>query len=212
MNKLLKGSIAGAAGIVLLLGGAGTFAVWNAADTVEAGTVTAGNLLVELQDKGVWTQGLPGALTTQPVDITKFRIVPGDVFTFTQVIKVTAEGDNLEAELGLTEGSITALAANDIADEKLVGDLFDNVKYTLVPFVNGVAGSKHVPSNDLGVVTYSPDAAAISEFVTITATITFPFETFLNIDEPAAILTNLTKQGAVTLENFSVTLTQVPSA
>ena len=30
MNKLVKGSIAGAAGIALLLGGAGTFALWNA--------------------------------------------------------------------------------------------------------------------------------------------------------------------------------------
>ena len=30
MNKLVKGSIAGAAGIALLLGGAGTLALWNA--------------------------------------------------------------------------------------------------------------------------------------------------------------------------------------
>ena len=39
MNKLVKGSIAGAAGIILLMGGAGSLAYWN--DSATAGPAPA---------------------------------------------------------------------------------------------------------------------------------------------------------------------------
>ena len=44
MNKIFTGIIAAAAGTTLLLGGAGSFALWNSTSSVQAGTVNAGTL------------------------------------------------------------------------------------------------------------------------------------------------------------------------
>lgn len=84
MNKLVKGSIAGAAGIVLLLGGAGTLAVWNdSANLAAAGSITSGVLNVEAGAAGSWNQSLA-------------LIVPGDTITYRQVLNLAATGDNLK--------------------------------------------------------------------------------------------------------------------
>jgi len=100
MNKLVKGSIAGAAGIALLLGGAGTLAYWNDSATLSgAGTVTAGTLDLGTAADGVWT-ATNGSITTTDVDIDGFLIVPGDTLTFTQTIPVSATGNNLRFEVG----------------------------------------------------------------------------------------------------------------
>lgn len=88
MNKLLKGSIAGAAGIALLLGGAGTLAYWNDAETIgSAGTVQSGELSIESTTAGSWSDS---------IDL----IVPGDSLTYTEEFTVTASGDNLRFNLG----------------------------------------------------------------------------------------------------------------
>src|ERR1700710_1730368 len=44
MNKLVKGAVAGAVGVTLLLGGAGTFALWNSTIGVSTGSISTGNL------------------------------------------------------------------------------------------------------------------------------------------------------------------------
>ena len=60
MNKLLKGAIAGAAGVALLLGGAGTFALWNSSATVTGGNIDAGNLHVaDSGTAGTWPANGP---------------------------------------------------------------------------------------------------------------------------------------------------------
>ena len=64
MNKLLKGSIAGAAGIALLLGGAGTFALWNDTAAASGGTVQSGNLSVVLNGSPAWKDISPDSATT----------------------------------------------------------------------------------------------------------------------------------------------------
>ena len=53
---MLKGSIAGAAGVALLLGGAGTFALWNGDAAIAGATITAGTLTVEASE-GTWSDG-----------------------------------------------------------------------------------------------------------------------------------------------------------
>src|SRR5690606_34468068 len=86
MNKLLKGSIAGAAGIVLLLGGAGTLAYWNdSANLTNAGSISSGVLNVEADAAapGSWNNSIS-------------LIVPGDTRTFTQSLDLAATGDNLK--------------------------------------------------------------------------------------------------------------------
>ena len=44
MNKMVKGSVVGASGVALLLGGFGTYALWSDSDTVAGVTVTSGEL------------------------------------------------------------------------------------------------------------------------------------------------------------------------
>ena len=112
MNKLVKGSIAGAAGIALLLGGAGTFALWNATATVNAQTITAGTLALTANANGVWTKD------GTPITASTYRIIPGTTLIFTQTLTVNAVGDGLKADLtysGFTGGNTLA----PITDETL---------------------------------------------------------------------------------------------
>ena len=44
MNKMIKGSIAGATGIALLMGGFGTYALWSDSQGISSGTVQSGTL------------------------------------------------------------------------------------------------------------------------------------------------------------------------
>lgn len=94
MNKLVKGSIAGAAGVALLLGGAGTLALWNDSASINAGTVTSGVLDVANATAGAWSPDLD-------------LIVPGDTIVYTDTLEVTATGDNLEATITTNIASIT---------------------------------------------------------------------------------------------------------
>jgi alternate signal-mediated exported protein len=101
MNKIVKGSIAGAAGIALLLGGAGTFALWNSSTTVNAQSIQSGSLsIVPATVNGVWT-----AANGSVIDPTTYRIIPGQTLTFTQALTVNAVGNGIKANLtwsGLT--------------------------------------------------------------------------------------------------------------
>ena len=75
MNKIVSSAVAGAAGIVLLLGGAGSFALWNANATVAASSVSSGNLALSADTAGVWTDITNGG--SKVIDPSTYRIVPG---------------------------------------------------------------------------------------------------------------------------------------
>lgn len=93
MNKMAKGAIATAAGVVLLVGGGGTLALWNDSENAnEGGTVTAGNLDLE-SGVGSWK------VDDEIIDIATYRIVPGDVLTYEQPLTITMAGNELQAEL-----------------------------------------------------------------------------------------------------------------
>jgi alternate signal-mediated exported protein len=94
MNKLVKGAIAGAAGIALLLGGAGTFALWNSSATLTAPSITAGTLSLTANNDGVW-KTLAGGAWTPGTD----KIIPGSTLVFTQTLTVNAVGNGLKADL-----------------------------------------------------------------------------------------------------------------
>lgn len=191
MNKLAKGSIAGAAGIALLLGGAGTFALWNSSATVSGGTITAGDLLVENTDGlGTWADQ-NGAITT----IADYRIVPGDTLTYTDTLQVTATGDNLVATLDLGDGSIAPLVAGDAEDVALTGFLTEGA--VLTASGTGISGT--------GPYTVTPGEAGVSEPVTVTVTLQFPSSATPGFE-------NAAKLGAVSLSDLTVTLTQTAPA
>ncbi|MCX7522879.1 alternate-type signal peptide domain-containing protein [Microbacterium sp. STN6] len=101
MNRLTKGIIAGAAGIILLGGGA-TFALWNDSATAGDGTITSGTLSLAPKAGGGWSDistGTPVAIA----DLTNYLVVPGDVLQFTKDYTINATGDNLEATLSVVD-------------------------------------------------------------------------------------------------------------
>ncbi len=87
MNKLTKAGIATAAGIALLMGGAGTLAYWNDSVGLAGDAIQTGHLVLSSNEDGAWTGG----------DIEYF--VPGDTNTYTETLTVDALGDNLDVEL-----------------------------------------------------------------------------------------------------------------
>ncbi|WP_168200439.1 alternate-type signal peptide domain-containing protein [Protaetiibacter larvae] len=88
MNKLTKAGIATAAGIALLMGGAGTLAYWNESATVAAGTVQTGHLELTAGSAG-WADSIS-------------HIVPGDTATYTAAYTLSALGDNIDVDLSAT--------------------------------------------------------------------------------------------------------------
>lgn len=96
MNKLTKGIIVGGVGLVLVLGGTASLALWNGSANVNAGTVKSGVMTISAVD-GTWSD-----------DITLW--VPGDTATYTTNLTLTLSGDNLTTELALDATSITGSA------------------------------------------------------------------------------------------------------
>lgn len=189
MNKFLTGAIATAAGVALLMGGAGTFAYWNSSATPTTSTITAGNLAVT--DAGsstaVWKSG------NTVINPANFKAAPGDVLTYTKTMNITATGDNLVATLGLGAGSITG-ATSGAADQALAAALTQSA--TLSASGTGIAPVVGSPNT----YTVTAGTAGVSQSVTVTATITFPKGT--------AGQYNDAKTGAVNFSGLAVTLTQ----
>jgi alternate signal-mediated exported protein len=109
MNKLIKGSVAAATGIVLLMGGAGSLALWNDTQAVNGGTVSTGELDIALTGTGAWKDISSDAPNTTWA--TTDKLVPGDTITYTQDVAVKASGKNIKATLAYTAGSVVIPAA-----------------------------------------------------------------------------------------------------
>ncbi|MCU1583867.1 MAG: hypothetical protein JWM49_423 [Microbacteriaceae bacterium] len=202
MNKLVKGAIAGAAGIALLLGGAGTFALWNSSANVNGGTIVAGNLHLGTATTGSWTvahigtNGTYGTAVTV-TDLSKFKASPGDQLTYTSEVPVTATGDNLVAAVSLSPGSIVATPTSAThtkvpADDELARFLTANTTVSMTG--SGITGT--APNY----VLTAGSGAGISTTATVTATITFA--------SGAAGAENTAMLGSVDLSGMSLTVTQ----
>jgi len=190
MNNILKGTIAGAAGIALLLGGAGTFALWNSSASVDGGTIVAGDLEVTSSaTAGSWTVngGAPRAT------LDGYAVVPGDVIVYSKAMSITAEGDNLVATLGIDPASIAATSASVPADVALADYLAATAVLTATGTGISTGGAPY---------TVTAGQAGVSQDVTVGVTITFPKSTTAGFE-------NDTKLGSVNLDALAVTLTQV---
>lgn len=97
MNRLVKAGVAAAAGIALLMGGAGTLAYWNAQADLSAGTINSGHLTLTSNNDGKWDKSLA-------------FIVPGDKVTYTGTYTLSAKGDNLKVDVAATVPSVTGHA------------------------------------------------------------------------------------------------------
>lgn len=148
MNKFAKGAVAAGAGLVLLLGGAGSLAYWNSSDDIDAGGgIGAGLLTIESEGDGEWSP--------DPADVVA---VPGDVFTYTETLTLTGEGDNLWVTLGLGSFAIAPAVDDDPQDEALATALLGNASFE-------VDGAAYTGPIHLGTGTASVEVAV---------TITFP--------------------------------------
>ena len=190
MNKLVKGAIATGVGVVLLMGGAGSLAYWNAGTNLGGATITAGNLSVAPVANGAWKSG-----TTTITNIANFRTVPGDSLTYTQDVTLTATGDNLKFTVGLTPGALTlpgtyTAPANVTNSTELKNQMTAGATYS-------VAGSN--------ITLVSPNtytvATAGTTTITVTVTLGHAFQ--------AGTVNNVSQNGQVILGTNALAFTQV---
>ena len=179
MNKLAKGAIAGAAGIALLLGGAGTFALWNDAATIDGSSVSSGTLTIDPLGAGEWTNTTGGA-ESLITDIDDFLIVPGNTLQFVQQFTVAATGNDLEAELEFDPASIT-------------GGLKPHVVTSLA-----VSGSNVAATADPNVYLVSPTASG-----------TFVVNVLFTVSLPSTVSGVTGQDETLDLSDLSFTLTQL---
>ncbi len=98
MNKMMKGSVAGATGVALLMGGFGTYALWSDSEDLAENHVQSGVLTIDTA-AGVYddarTTGAANDWTAADL------MVPGDVVTYTQTFDVAGTGKNLQGTIAL---------------------------------------------------------------------------------------------------------------
>lgn len=116
----VKGAVAAAAGIAVLLGGAGTFAMWNASSAIGTADATTGHLTATFDEDGVAWVDANNA--NKSVDIETFRLVPGDELVGTTTITVDAVGDNIAVAASAAETDGGTLPAGVSADVTLSGE------------------------------------------------------------------------------------------
>jgi alternate signal-mediated exported protein len=121
MKKLTKATIAAAAAGVLLLGGAGTIARWQATEEINAGPVSTGHLTLTATATGTW-EDTSGDAATTTFDPAVDHLVPGDTVVYSQTVTIGADGKNLKG----------ALTVGDLASV-VPAELTNHVTVTVVP-------------------------------------------------------------------------------
>ena len=189
MNKFVKSGIATAAGVALLMGGAGTLAYWN--DTASIGgsdTITAGKLnIVGDTLTGTWTDGDDNAIA----NIANYRIVPGDTVRYSTTMHVEVVGNTLQVQLSIAGGTVTGTggpAGTSLAD-----------------WINGDPSNISIVASGAGVSAVTPGVYAVTSAATaieVEVTIHFP-------KDPNPGTENDTMTGSVNLSSVVVTLSQV---
>jgi alternate signal-mediated exported protein len=138
MNRSTKGALAGGAGVVLLLGGAGTLAFWTDSEIVGGTDIDSGHLALIGADCGdgwLLDGGAPFAGTE--------LLVPGDSLTKVCSYTVDVDGEHITASFDAT-GPSDVTGASALVDEISFADSYK---------VNGVAsGDTDVPVVDGDVV------------------------------------------------------------
>lgn len=129
MNRSSKATLAGGLAVVLLAGGATTFARWYSEQEVGVAEVRSGELkLVTVPESDEWTiNGDNGYVATT-------LIVPGDVVTYSTDVTTTIRGQNLEATL---EADFKGEAPEGLIVEVLVKDEHNETVNTLTPDHDG---------------------------------------------------------------------------
>ena len=137
MKKTTKGTIAIAAAITLLLGGAGSLAYWQESATIGASQVTTGQLKVTVGSTATWQVTKYGSTTPTTID-SSYKMVPGDTVTYSVGFTTVAEGTTLKANALVSGGAVTGLPANVSATTAVT---YDGAAVSTSPF-NVPVGTK----------------------------------------------------------------------
>lgn len=126
MNKFAKGSLAAGAGLVLLLGGAGTLAYWNDSAELAGGTINAGTLTLKADN-----DALAKSIAEQPE-----AWVPGDKHTFSTTLTLATEGENIQGTVMLdTEKlGISGTGADQFTVDMTLGEVAKTVDNSRLDF------------------------------------------------------------------------------
>ncbi|QWC10969.1 alternate-type signal peptide domain-containing protein [Arthrobacter jiangjiafuii] len=132
---MAKGALAIGVGAALLLGGGGTLAVWNDSETTAAGQIASGELQLNpvVGGEGKWTNALGTVVDLDPTNaVADYRVVPGDVLTYTQKLDVRLAGDLMTAKLTMSTPSYTqgGFKSTDVTIEQ---PSIANAKGTVLP-------------------------------------------------------------------------------
>jgi alternate signal-mediated exported protein len=102
MNKMIKGSVAGATGIVLLMGGFGTYALWSDSTSVDQDTLKSGALDITGTGTATWADISSTGAVNGAWDPASDKMVPGDTVKLTQPVTIDASGKNLKVKFTVT--------------------------------------------------------------------------------------------------------------
>ena len=170
MRNEVKGAVAAGAGVLLLLGGGGTFAVWNDSKPINGGTINSGHLALATTGAntgcGAWQldSGEQAPLTYTAGD----KLVPGDVLTRECKFTIEALGNHLRATVGISAAHFT----NGDFGGKLVADV-SGIK------VNGNAATSFTEENN-------------GQTLTATVTVTFNGDSGNGTQDLATTLSTMT--------------------
>ncbi|MEJ9078037.1 MULTISPECIES: alternate-type signal peptide domain-containing protein [Gordonia] len=115
MNRKTKGALAIGAGVIILLGGAGSLALWGDEAPVGGSDVTTGDLDLSCGAAGAWTDisaDIPGNPSAVPAGAL---MVPGDVWEYKNDCTVVAKGKNMHAQLSVDNSSVPGSTITDPA-------------------------------------------------------------------------------------------------
>ena len=112
MNRMIKGSIVGAAGVALLMGGFGTYATWTDDAVLGEEGVTAGTLDIDSIGAASWEDKSSDAFSSDwsADDL----MVPGDTVAMTRTVTLDAKGKNLGVQFTVTGVSSAAWSSLDV--------------------------------------------------------------------------------------------------
>lgn len=142
MSRTSRALIAGGAALALLAGSGVTFARWYDEKSVAEGRISAGSLSLEVLDQPVWKINAAAedhdAEPTVAFNPATDKIVPGDVVSMKQQVRLHLEGKNLEATLTFVQADNAALPQPLNASTKYVcGNLDLPALAKLTPAQNG---------------------------------------------------------------------------
>jgi alternate signal-mediated exported protein len=106
VNRNAKGALAAGAAVVVLLGGAGSYALWSDSASSTPGNLTSGELKLTATGTSAWkdvsTDGIVGGTAINPlIDL----LVPRDTWEYTSSYTATATGKNMKAQVTVNPGT-----------------------------------------------------------------------------------------------------------